>query len=675
VPHGSDDPWKSPKGGIPSWRGPVDGPWPSIEVDGELERAEREWLHTNGTGAYAMSTVALMHTRRYHGMFVAALDPPLNRVVVLSHADTSVTTDNKNYRLSTHRFPGVAPTPGYRYLRTFAQDPLPRWTYRLGKSLLERTVALIPGMNAMVLRYAWNGPKGATLSTMPLMPLRPVGELAKEHGGMVQRVTLRPGEVEVQPLPNMPPIVFGHTGVFMGSPDWWRRFEYSEDTRRHPDYQEDMWTPGTFELTLEPGGQTHIVVALGSLPKAPPEELVNRARERLARFDPGPGHDGFVRTLSVALSSFSSEETSRPAILAGLPWHGAPLRDWLISLPAYISLPDSEPLVRRSLELALSTLHGGLLPREMAVEPVPSPDATLWAFEAVKHYLEHPKADRDFVKRVLYPKLCRAWIRLASRRSRLVWRTEEGLLCVALGRRPSSWMDARAGGDAVTPRGGLAIEHQGLWYAACRTLSHLAEESGDPDLARRAQKAADAVRNVLHGRFWCNETYYYFDCVSADGDTAEAWADPSVRPNALLALAIAPELFEPWQATAILERTERELLTPRGIRTLSSDDRAFIGHYEGTHDERERALHQGTVWPFLLGFYARARLATDFDSAEVRAELRRRVEEASVGGPILGHVSQVADGEAPHRDRGCPAQAWSAAELLRVLAVDLADPT
>jgi predicted glycogen debranching enzyme len=644
-----------------------------IEVDGALERAEREWIHTNGAGAYAMSTVALMHTRRYHGMFVAALDPPLDRAVLLSHAETTVTVGDKSFRLSTHRFPNVAPTPGYRHLKSFAQDPLPRWTYRLGKSLFERTVALVPGENALVLRYAWNGNRPALLSIMPLMPLRPVAQLAREHGGMVQRVTLRPGEVEIQPLPNLPPIVFGHGGVFMGSPDWWRRFEYSEDPRRHSDFQEDMWTPGTFELTLEPESTTHLVVALRALPAGAPEELVQRARERLLGQDPGSPHDGYVRTLSVALGSYSADTCRRPAIVAGFPWHRAPLRDWLMCLPALGLLPNGVERSRRSLELALSLLRGGLLPSELGGERLPSPDATLWLFEAAKSYVEQAGFDQDFVKQRLYPKLCRAWLRLSAHTRRLVWRTPDGLLALALGRRPSSWMDARVNTEAVTPRNGLAIEHQALWYAACRTLEQFATALGDDATKTRVAEAANAVRTAFFGRFWCNETHYFFDCLSADGDTAEAWADPSVRPNAVIALAVAPDLFEPWQATAVLERAQRELITPRGLRTLSPDDRAFVGHYEGTAEERERALHQGTVWPFLLGFYARARLASDPDSPEVRADIRHRIEELCDGGPVLGHVPQIADGESPHRDRGCPAQAWSTAELLRVLAVDSSD--
>ena len=227
--------------------------WPRVETHGELEPAEGEWLHTNGAGAYAMSTLALMHTRRFHGLLVAALDPPLNRYVIVSHADTAVKVGRRVYKLATHQFPDIAPTPGYRLLEEFAQDPLPRWTYRLSGSRLERTLALVRGRNAMVVSYTWHGKSPIRLTLRPLLPMRRIHELCTEEAGVVQKVTLRPSQVSVRPMGELPEVVFGHDGLFVGSPDWWRRFEYPEDRRRDVQYQEDLWTPGTFEMTLEPG--------------------------------------------------------------------------------------------------------------------------------------------------------------------------------------------------------------------------------------------------------------------------------------------------------------------------------------------------------------------------------------------------------------------------------------
>ncbi|MBI3202601.1 MAG: glycogen debranching enzyme N-terminal domain-containing protein [Myxococcales bacterium] len=653
---------------------PEPGPWPSVAIDGELERAEREFLHTNGAGAYAMSTLALMHTRRHHGLLVAALEPPLDRWVILSHAETTVTVAGRPFKLATHQFPGVAPTLGYRNLKSFAQDPLPRWTYRLGKGVIERTLALARGKNAVVLRYRWQGSSPARISLMPLMPMRRIEQLAREHGGMKQKVTLRPNEVEVQPVLAIPPIIFSHRGVFMGSPDWWRRFEYTEDLRRYPDFQEDMWTPGTFELGVEPGAEVHLVAAVGALPEGTPEEIMEEARQHLLSQDLGSEASGFRRTLAVAADSFASDACARPAVVAGYPWLGVAFRDWLIALPGIHLSRGRVAQAKRSLAEATRWLRAGLLPKEIPVgsqRRVPSPDATLWLFEAARAVSEACGLDDPFVKGELYPALVRAYLRLRGRRlKKLAWANPDGFLQTEPP-EPGTWMDARAAGEPVTPRNGLAVEHQALWHSACKLVGAWARFYGHHAVERAAEASRALVSAAFGARFWCNETDYPFDCTSSERASAESWADSTIRPNALVALAVAPELFEPWQTDAVIARARSELLTFRGMRTLSVEDRNFVGHYEGDASERERALHQGSAWPYLLGFWVRAVRAQNPGDEDVRAELIELVEGAMHGGSVLGHAPQLADGEEPHRWRACPAQAWSTALLFAAHGGDL----
>jgi predicted glycogen debranching enzyme len=661
----------------PGWTGLADGPWPRIVIAGELERAEREWLHTNGAGAFAMSTVALMHTRRQHGVLVAALDPPLGRHVILSHAESSVSVGDRTYRLSTHQFPDVAPTHGYRLLWEFRQDPIPRWIFKLGKSVFERTLCLVRGKNAVILGYTWKGRGTARLSVMPLLPLRPLHELAREHGAMAQTVVLRPGAVEIQPLPSLPPIIFGHPGVFMGSPDWWRRFEYPDDQLRYTDHQEDMWTPGTFELTLEPGVTRHLVCAVSTLPQGNPEDHVDFARAHLLAQDPGGDHDPVVRALSVSADAYCADDCARPAIIAGYPWHEAFTRDALIALPGLYLARDRIEAAERVLETLLVEQRAGLLPDRLPWDGhrgQRSPDATLWLFHAVAELIERAGGDRPWLHAVLYPALRRAFVRLRGLRAHgpsLVWTTEAGLLATSAPDRPLTWMDAQLGAWLVTPRRGLAVEHQALWVRACDVSHALAAARADQAFAAAAENAARRARTAFRARFWCNETAYPFDCLSEQSDTADAWADPSVRPNAVIAAALVPDLFEPWQLASIVDRARKELVTARGLRSLSPDDRGYRGHYEGSHEEREGSYHQGTVWTFLLGAYARAVLRVAPHDFERSSELEALIRDAADGGPVLGHVVQIADGEEPHRVRGCPAQAWSVAELLRALMVDL----
>jgi predicted glycogen debranching enzyme len=658
-----------------SWTGLRDGPFPVVQVDGDLSRAQQEWLHTNGAGAYSMSTVALMHTRRTHGLLVAALDPPLDRFVMLSHGETSLEVEGKTHRLSTHQFPDIAPTPGYRFLQSFSQDPVPRWIYRVGEAEFERTLALVRGLNAVVLRYRWSGPSPALLALRPLMPFRHIGTLMREHGTMVQSVALRPGEVEIQPMAHLPPILFRHRGVFLGSPDWWRRFEYTSDRQSGLDYLEDMWTPGAFELRLEPDRYEYLVVSLGKLPDSTPAELMQQTIEAELGQDPGPSRPRSVRALSVAAAQFCVCTPGKSAVLSGYPWLDSITRDALVSLPGLCLARGQVDRAKEVLDTLLRSQRSGLLPFRLPHQgeerPPLAPDATLWLFECARAFVERTGVNDVFVRRRLYPALRRAFVGLRKGRKNGVWITADGLLANGLEGVGLTWMDARVGDWVVTPRRGLAVELQALWIKGAETLAKLARAYGHAGFAAVAEETVKTGRRSFAERFWCNETEYPFDCVSEARGTAESWADASIRPNAVVALAIDEQLFDEWQAATIIGRARDELLTPRGLRSLSNRERHYRGHYEGTHAERDASYHQGTAWTHLLGCFVQAALRLDRDDFELREELRGHVESALDGGPVIGQVAQLADGDAPHRPRGCPAQAWSVGELLRALVVEL----
>ncbi len=652
------------------WRGE---PWPLAEVRGELERAGREWLHTNGTGAYAMSTVPLMHTRRHHGMLVAALAPPLDRYVVLSHAETKIeSATGKQFMVNTHQFPAMAPTPGYRHLQLFAQDPIPRWLFKWGKLGLERTLCLVQGRNAVVLSYTWLGRWPAKLTLKPLMALRPIRQLQREHGAMVQRVNLRRGEVEIQPVPHLPPVSFGHAGVFVGSPAWWRQFEYTDDPQRNEPSTEDLWSPGHFELVLEPGRPTHLVVAWGELPREPPERLIAQTVSALLATDPGPDRPLAVRALSVAAEQFLALQAPRPAIITGYPFYDIRTRDTLVALVGLLLARWRVADAQRVLAELVKELHAGLLPERLPEQPGEvaerSADATLWLFEAVRELTLRTGTEDDFLRQELYPALRRVFVRIRSGKEAGISLTEDGLLANRHPTAAMTWMAARAGAQLVTPRRGLAVELQALWARACRTLAELARELGDEVTLEAATVCGGAAREAFKARFWNEALNYPYDCVSERPGEAP---DPSLRPNALIALVVEPYLFERWQAAAIVERVRRQLLTTRGVRSLEPSHPDYLGVHVGPPEERQSSYHQGTAWTYLIGFYARAALRLEPEDFELREALRALVEQTLADGPVLGQVAQLADGDEPHRPRGCPAQAWSVAELLRTLVCEL----
>jgi predicted glycogen debranching enzyme len=659
------------------WRGMTDGPWPAVIVGGDLEHAENEWLASNNLGVYAMSTVALMHTRRQHGLLVSPLAGDFRRHVVLSHLEMTLEVAGRTHKLSTHQFPNMAPTLGYRALEKFSQDPVPRWKYQFPSGIIERTVTLVHNRQAVVIALTWSGKEPARLTLRPLMPMRPADELTGEHGGMLQKVTLRTGEVEVQPVHHLPPVVFQHRGVFMGYPDWWRKFEYLDDRGLFDDFQEDMWSPGVFEFQMAPRETTYLMVSVGPSPVGTPKEHVMEAAQRLLASDP-VGRASFgeqaqtiapeVRALSVAAESFVFADGT--AIVAGYPWLDVWSRDTLMALPGVYLVRGEEERAKRSIRhLLRNQTEGFLTSRTTAPEDERRPcvDASLWLYLSAHAVMNQCRADEEFCADV-YAVLVSLFRRIVGGDRTIAWLSAEGLL-VNGAEFPLTWMDATHAERVYTPRRGLAVEFQALWVKACEILASEAEARGDSGLAEEASERAREAQRAFAQVFWCQETNHPFDCLSEHRDSADTWADPSIRPNALIALSLCPQLFESWQATEILDRVESKLLTERGIRTLEPGSPEYVGHGGDTVEERSSAHHQGTVWPHLLLFYVRSKLREDPSSGP---HLRELVNTALRRGRALGHVGQCADGDPPHRPWGIPAYAAATGMLLEALAWDLA---
>jgi predicted glycogen debranching enzyme len=648
--------------------------WPAIGVDGDLDRARWEWLHTNGAGAYASSTVAQMNTRRYHGLLVAALDPPRGRHVILSHMDVTLEIGSERFDLGTHQFPTVLPTTGYRYLTRFDQDPLPRWTWGVQNGEFEQTLGLVRGKNAVVLRFVWRGPGPATLSARPLLALRPFHELVHEHGSMVQSVELRQGEVRVRPVPALPRLFFRHSATFIGSPDWWRRFEYLVEQTRGLDFNEDLWTPGVFSIPLTPGEPAYIVVGVESAPSGDPAALLDETARAISSNDPGPTRSPTVRRLSVAAEAFCAAGAPRPGIVSGYPWFEVWGRDTLVSLPGLCLAKDKVEEARKVMSALVDQMQDGLVPNripdETGVAEYHAADSTLWLFEAARMYAEKAGLQDDFLRGALFDGLVQAFEKAIAGTRHNIRVTEEGLFAASDPGFALTWMDAKVGDWVVTPRAGLPVELQALWARACDTLAGFASAFGRPDVAARAAEAHSRAVSAFRRRFWCETTSYPFDVIS-EQDGPAAWSDSTIRPNAVIALAVEPRLFDENQATMLLSIAERDLLTPAGLRTLAPYCWGYCARYGGGVSQRDGAYHQGTVWPFLLGFYVRAVRRLRPDDAAERDKLIGLVESAAGNALALGQVPELADAQQPHLPGGCIAQAWSVAELLRALSWDL----
>ncbi|HMY21904.1 MAG TPA: glycogen debranching enzyme N-terminal domain-containing protein, partial [Polyangium sp.] len=384
--------------------------FPHVDVRGDVRLARsREWILGNGTGAYASSTIACLHTRRYHGLLVAALDPPRGRHVTLSHVDVTVTVPAKPgtprgiWDLAKHQFPNLDPDRGSFYLDRFDQDPLPRWTYAVAGGELEVLLALVPGENAAVLRYTWRGPQPVVCTLRPLLAMRHIHEVMREHGAAEQRVELRAGEMRVRPMKPLPRLCFKFEGTFVGSPDWWRRFEYFEERARGMEFHEDLWTPGVFETRPDPSGvPNYLVVGVEKAPEGKPEALIEAAIRAELSSDPGTNHSGLERRLSRAAKLFRADALEKPAVVPAYPWVDTWGREAVLALPGlFFSTSLVEPAIA-VVRTMLASMHEGFLqnriPDQGNARDTAAADTTLWLFDIARLFADRLGENHPFVQ-------------------------------------------------------------------------------------------------------------------------------------------------------------------------------------------------------------------------------------------------------------------------------------
>jgi predicted glycogen debranching enzyme len=589
--------------------------------------------------------------------------------------DASVDVDGQSTSLATHQFPGVGPTNGYANLVSYAQDPLPRWVYDVRGSELEQTLALARGHNVLVLRYVWRGARPAQLTLRPLLAMRPFHCLVREHGAMIQRVEMRQHEVSVRPVPALPRLVFRHRGVFVGSPDWWRRFEYLVEQVRGHDFQEDLWSPGVFRVRLDAGATAYLTCGLDDVPEHTEEQLLEQAADALRACDPGTDRALPVRRLWVATELFRADLAHTPSVVTGYPCSGVWGRCTLLAVPGLYLVQGRVEDAKRVVAALIGSMRRGLIPSRIPDDGSSNEfhgvDASLLLFPVARRMAACCGVDDPYVRDVLLPAMREVFETILRGTSSGIRVTDQGLLAADAQGTPLTWMGARVAGGSPTSRAGLPVEVQALWSKACDDLAWVTEQLGDLPLARRAAEARDRARAAFRERFWCQGTQYPYDVVSADNAPHERWEDSTVRPNAVVALAVDSDLFTPSQAKAIVDRAQRDLLTPAGLRSLSPHDPDYMGRQTGTSIERNRASHQGTAWPFLLGAFCTAMRHAYPTQVGRHTAVQAQIEAMLSNASALGQVPEVADGDPPHRPDGCVAHAVGVGELLRVFVEEL----
>jgi len=619
---------------------------------------DREWLETNGRGGFALSTVSGVHRRRYHSLLTVALPPPGGRWMMLAKVEETLIAGGRRYELGANQYPGVVHPRGFEYLTHFTADPLPRWTYEVDGVRLKKRLCLVEGEDTLVMEYAVEDPAAdVRLEWRPLVAGRDYHSLLHEHAGYGPRVDAAgTGLLRWQTAAGGPALYFGHpeaAGVAAAG-HWYRDFVYATERERGLDAREDLYQPFVLELDLQ--RPARVVVSRDGRAAQDAEVLLAAEHERRSR----------VTVAARAASAFLVQRGERTTVIAGYPWFTDWGRDTMIAGPGLLRATGRYDQGRDILAAFARHTSQGMLPNwfpeDGRAPEYNTIDAALWFFEAVAAYYEATQ-DRTFVEREVYAVL-QDIVRWHLRGTRYGIQVEaDGLLTGGEPGVQLTWMDAKVDGRVITPRHGKAVEIQALWYNALRVLQTLAAEFGDPVTRLRCEEMADWARQNFEPLFWNADAGCLYDCV--DG----AARDGSIRPNQVFAASLRHPLVAGERARQMLDVVERELWTPMGLRTLSPRDTRYCGVYEGPPAQRDAAYHQGTVWPWLLGA---------FSTAYLRAYPQRRSKVDGWWQTLAeyleqhGSLPEIADGDAPHRARGCPAQAWSVAEFCRCAGPALA---
>ena len=627
-----------------------------------------EWLEANGIGGWASGTISGCATRRYHGLLVAATRPPVGRMVLLSKLAETLVAGERRVELDTNRYPGAVHPRGFEHLESFAIDPFPTFVFEADGIRLKKTVVAVHGENTTVVTYeilAADGP--VTLELRPLIAYRDYHALQHANDALrFANATFQDGVFHAKPYDGAPELFLSAPqAVFEAAPDWYFNFEYDEETKRGLDDKEDLFSHGVFRRELRAGERFGVIASTGSVAGRDPFELVERQRARRKLVaEIVEGEDDVARTLALAADTFVVRRgEDLRTILAGYPWFTDWGRDTMIALPGLCLTTGRHEDAKKILRAFARGVDQGMLPNRFPdageAPEYNTVDASLWFFIAAHRYLE-ASDDAAFVVDELLPVL-EDIVTWHERGTRYGIRVDgDGLLHAGEPGVQLTWMDAKVGDWVVTPRHGKPVEVQALWYNALSILADLRKRAGRTAEAAGMAQRAKQLKERFVSVFWNEAAGCLYDVV--DGDRIDA----SIRPNQIFALSLPYPLLAKNDAKAVLAVVEAKLVTPYGLRSLSPDDPAYRGRYEGDSLHRDAAYHQGTVWSWLLGPYADALVRTHGapGKAKARKALEGLVPHLREAG--LGTISEIFDGDAPHAPRGCPAQAWSVAEALRV---------
>jgi predicted glycogen debranching enzyme len=637
------------------------------------ESMQKEWLITNGIGGYASCTIPAINTRKYHGLLTAALTPPGNRTVCLSKLDEDLIFGSSVYRLGSNDFGDTIYPEGFKLISQFSLSPFPKYTYTVEGATLEKTIFMPQGKNVVyVIYHILNSSRQeGKLVLYPMMTCRYFHNVASKYDwSMNFQQSQTPHEVQVS-FPNQHVALTCQCtdGDFVPNINWIEKIHYRVDASNGESSVDDCFQPGFFEVNVPVGESKFAVAAAVNQAQAVSEvdfeaietsfkREVQRQTDLLGAFynfnSSIPESDWLSWIVKAADSFVVQNEFGEKSVIAGYHWVEPWGRDTFISMPGLLLVRGRFCDARAVLQTFSDYLHEGLIPNFVADHSgqagYNTVDATLWFVNSVWQYLKYT-ADTAFVQDKL-------WVKLQSI---IDWHQKgtmygihvdsDGLLMH--GSR-LTWMDAMVGGNAITARAGKAVEIQALWYNTLKIMQTLASKFKEKELQEKYAEMASKTAQSFNSKFWNPQLNCLFDVYAPDA------ADPSLRPNQIFVASLDFCMLDTERCKHVVEVVQNSLVTPYGLRTLSFDDPKFVGMCAGERHNRDKAYHNGTIWPWLLGPFITANLKVNNYSQESREFASKNfvqpLFQVAVAQSGLGSVNEIYDCEQPNTPRGCISQ-------------------
>ncbi len=629
----------------------------------------RELLRSNRAGAFCSTTIINCNTRKYHGMLIVP-QPQFGNAphVLLSSLHETVVQHDAEFHLGIHKYQNNLYHPkGHKYVRDFRLDPTSKITWRVGGVVLEREMMFSSREDLLMMKYTLVESHSETrLRFKPFLAFRNIHSLSKANNDVNKSYGTVKNGIKIVMYDEYTPLVlqFSKKPEYSHSPDWYYNIEYTHEKIRGYDYLEDLYVPGTFEISVKKGES--IVIAAGTRETEPAgikQKFAAEIKKRVPQKD-------FKHCLLNASEQFIVNRDDKTDVVAGYPWFGAIGRDTFMALPGLLLTRGDTATFDKIMDSMIRRMQGPFFPNAVLNQRIEynAVDTQLWFFWALQKYSEYIgeteknwRIYKNTINKILDAYADGTWFNIGMQENGLLYAGEPGFAL--------TWMNAVIDGKPVTPRMGLPVEVNALWYNAVRFSLEMAEHAADTVFLDRWKPLAEKMKVSFIHYFWDEKRGYLADFIH---DNYKDW---SVRPNMLLAVSLPYSPLDDLQKKKVLDVVEKELLTPRGLRTLSPKNVKYKGIYQGNIHQRDEAYHQGSVMPWLIGHFAEAffRVYGKSGAAVVRNIYDAFAPELQACG--IGTVSELFDGDPPHKPSGAISMATAVAELLRVEAMLIKNET